>query len=274
MRRGLALRMAVLALVAPLLAGCAALQRVDGVRTQFVALRYIATARDLTKSHPLDRPKVKRYLDRAVALRPNDSQVLESASGLYIGIDDYAAALTQLDQIARLTGGTNQVLRGQCLLMTGKREQGRALLYEAVKVAEVRAMRHMISSQGLAITLNGAGYTMADAGIDLDNASRMIDTAVRLAPLVPAFTDSLGWVLYRKGEYKRAAFYLERAVRQMEGPPDAALYYHLGMAYSALGKRFWAERALGQALEIDPQNAQAEDALRRLRYELPLPNRV
>ena len=274
MRRAMAWRLGVLALAAPLLAGCSAVQQVDRVRAQFVALRYIAQARDLAGSHPLDRPGVKRCLDRAVALRPEDKEISARAVELYVAIEDYQSALAQLDEIGKRTGRTDPLLRGQCLLMTGKRDQGRALIYQAVQAAEAGHARHLISQEAFAIALNAAGYTLADAGLDLDDAGRMIETAVRLQPLSAEFADSLGWVLYREGDNKRAAFYLERAVRQMADKPDATVYYHLGMVYAAQGKGFWAERTLGQALAIDPFNAQASDALRRLKYELPQPGRV
>ena len=274
MRRALAFRLCVMALAAPLLAGCGAAQRVDRVRTEFVALRYITQANHLASTHPLDRPRVKQCLDRAVALRPDEKEIVFRAVELYVTIEDYDSALAQLDQISTLTGETNSLLRGQCLLMTGKKAEGQALIYRAVQAAEAQAKLYGLNRQGFANTLNSAGYTLADAGLDLDTAGKMIEMAVQLEPLSPAFTDSLGWVLYRKGDHKRATFYLERAVRQTADRPDATLYYHLGMVYGAQGKRFRAERALGKALAIDPYNAQAADALRRLRYELPQLGRV
>ena len=274
MRRALAFRLCLMALAAPLLAGCAAVQRVDRVRAEFVALRYISQATDLASSHPLDRPRVKQYLDRAVALRPDDRAIGSRAVGLYVRIEEYPSALAQLDHTAALTGETNSLLRGQCLLMTGKKAEGKALIYRAVQAAEAERRLYGLNRQKFAGTLNDAGYILADANIDLDTAGKLIEMAVQLEPLSPAFTDSLGWVLYRRGDYKRATFYLERAVRQMADQSDAALYYHLGTVYGAQGKRFWAERALGKALAIDPYNAQAADALRRLRYELPQPGRV
>lgn len=274
MRRTLVLRLWVMALAAPLLVGCGAVQRVDRVRTEFVALRYITQANDLASSHPLDRPRVKQCLDRAMALRPDDREIVSRAAGLYVRIEEYPSALAQLDHITALTGETNSLLRGQCLLMTGKKAEGKALIYGAVQAAEAERRLYGLNRAKYATTFNDAGYILADAGLDLDAAGRLIELAVQLEPLSPAFTDSLGWVLYRGGDYKRATFYLERAVRQMAGQPDATLYYHLGIVYGAQGKRFWAERALGKALAIDPYNAQAADALRRLRYELPQPGRV
>jgi tetratricopeptide (TPR) repeat protein len=247
----------------------------DAMRRQFVALRYVTEASQLVGLHPLDRPRVQFCLGRALALRPDDKLILAKAVTLYMGVADYTAALPQVERLSKLTGDKMLLELGQCLVMTGDKQRGSEVLREAVQQAE--ALLRWSRGANLvsyALTLNNAGYTLADADVDLPQAQRMIEHAVEAAPLEASFTDSLGWVLYRQGDLQQAAFYLERAARQMGSHVDPAYYYHLGAVYAAQGRHDWAERALGKALEIDPHNQEAQDALRRLRYHLPPPNRV
>jgi tetratricopeptide (TPR) repeat protein len=76
---------------------------------------------------------------------------------------------------------------------------------------------------------NFLGYTYAEAGIHLDEAEKLIRSALRAKPESGHIIDSLGWVLYKKGEYGKAAEELERAHKIM--PNDGTVAEHLGDAY-------------------------------------------
>lgn len=76
---------------------------------------------------------------------------------------------------------------------------------------------------------NDLGYSWADAGRNLARAEQMIRRAVAARPQTPAYLDSLGWVLYKKGEFGKARAWLERAYG-MRGGKDAVIVDHLGDA--------------------------------------------
>jgi Tfp pilus assembly protein PilF len=76
---------------------------------------------------------------------------------------------------------------------------------------------------------NFLGYTYAEAGIELDEAERLIRAALRAKPDSGHILDSLGWVFYKKGQYDKAVVELERASRIM--PQDGTVAEHLGDAY-------------------------------------------
>ncbi len=76
---------------------------------------------------------------------------------------------------------------------------------------------------------NFLGYTYAEAGIELDEAERLIRAALRAKPDSGHILDSLGWVFYKKGQYDKAVMELERASRIM--PQDGTVAEHLGDAY-------------------------------------------
>lgn len=91
---------------------------------------------------------------------------------------------------------------------------------------------------------NDLGYSWADLGLHIEQAEEMIRFAVGsegLSPLNPAYVDSLGWVLYKKGDFAGARKYLERAATLI-GEGDAVIPDHLGDACWRLGDRQAARR--------------------------------
>lgn len=107
--------------------------------------------------------------------------------------------------------------------------------------------------------LNYVGYTWADRGENLAQALTYIEEAVRLRPEDGSIRDSLGWVYYRLGDYRRAVEELELAVELL--PDDPVIYDHLGDAYRALGHRGAALTAYRRALELLDQQEKREKRL-------------
>ncbi|NKB21598.1 MAG: tetratricopeptide repeat protein [Alphaproteobacteria bacterium] len=111
--------------------------------------------------------------------------------------------------------------------------------------------------------LNYLGYSWVDQGLKLDRAKKMIRRAVELRPNDGYIVDSLGWVLYRLGDYPAAAKNLERAV--VLRPEDPTINDHLGDAYWRVGRKFEARFRWKRALSLDPEKdliPQIEEKLR------------
>ncbi len=115
---------------------------------------------------------------------------------------------------------------------------------------------------------NDLGYTWADAGKDLDRAEQMIRLAVAERPRTPAYLDSLGWVLYKRGQFEQAYTWLLKATRTREpiewmldpaGPrpdEDPVMLDHLGDTCWRLGRPAEAERYWTRAVEHLEANRQ------------------
>lgn len=111
--------------------------------------------------------------------------------------------------------------------------------------------------------LNYLGYMYADKGINLDEAKKMIADAMALDPGNAFYIDSMGWVLYRLGEFKKASENMEKAVELM--PNDPTLRDHMGDIYLSLGMK---ERALEQwqkALEMEPSKEKIKEKIDEIR---------
>jgi tetratricopeptide (TPR) repeat protein len=99
---------------------------------------------------------------------------------------------------------------------------------------------------------NALGYSYADRNIKLDEAKRLIDTAIKLSPDDHYILDSLGWVYYRLGEYDKAIEALRKAYDVQADPEIAA---HLGEVLWKQGQQEEAKKIWEEALKAFPENA-------------------
>ena len=116
--------------------------------------------------------------------------------------------------------------------------------------AEIDFLRALELSPKQPFVLNYLGYSWVDRGVNLVRAKRMIHRAVELRPDDGYIVDSLGWVLYRLGDYAGAEKNLERAV--VLRPEDPTINDHLGDAYWRVGRKFEARFQWNRALSLDP----------------------
>ncbi len=73
-----------------------------------------------------------------------------------------------------------------------------------------------------AMSLNALGYTLADRTDDYKEAEKLIRKALEYDPESPAIIDSLGWVLYKQGDYEAALAELQRAYEKLDDHEVAA----------------------------------------------------
>jgi tetratricopeptide (TPR) repeat protein len=107
--------------------------------------------------------------------------------------------------------------------------------------------------------LNYLGFMWADKGIKLDQAQKMIGQALKADPENGAYLDSYAWVLFKKGKFKDALKYQEKAMRFSS--EDAVLYDHLGDIRAAMGDFAAAKENWRKASEIDPSNETIKNKL-------------
>ena len=106
--------------------------------------------------------------------------------------------------------------------------------------------------------LNDLGYLWADQNKHLHRAKRMIEKAVAADSDNMAYRDSLGWVLFRLGDYAEAVAELRKA---SAGPkPDALVLDHLGDAYHKNNQRDEAVEAWRNAADVYRAEQEIEKA--------------
>ncbi|KIL97429.1 TPR domain protein [Paramagnetospirillum magnetotacticum MS-1] len=135
----------------------------------------------------------------------------------------------------------------------------RGIAYERAKQwskAEPDMLEALRLSPDQPDVLNYLGYTWVDQGINVEKGRKLIERAVELRPNDGAIVDSLGWALYRMGEFQAAVKYLERASELK--PEDATVNEHLGDAFWRVGRETEARYQWKRAMGLDPEPEQIE----------------
>lgn len=102
--------------------------------------------------------------------------------------------------------------------------------------------------------LNNIAYYMTAE--DLDSALGFAQQAAELNPNNAAVDDTLGWIYFRKGLYKIAAPYLERAA---DKEPTPRRKFHLSLCYLKMGNRTAGQHMLQSAIAQDPSLLHSEE---------------
>ncbi len=112
------------------------------------------------------------------------------------------------------------------------------VLYTLGRVEEaVAALEKALELNGeYANALNSLGYIHAESGRHLDRAVELCRRAVRQQPRNPAYLDSLGWALYKKGNLSEARECLRKALDLAPRNSEIAAHMREVLAHSAEGR--------------------------------------
>jgi tetratricopeptide (TPR) repeat protein len=138
-------------------------------------------------------------------------------------------------------------------------------IYERQKkfdLAEEQFRKALAANPNSAAVLNYYGYMLADRGVRLEEATAMIQRAVKQEPNNGAYLDSLGWAYYKQNKFAEAEENLRRAASRTGHDPT--VLGHLGDVYMKLGQteraaELW-ERALSEWQHALPADYEAERA--------------
>lgn len=208
-------------------------------------------------------------VDRLSKLSPDDLSILELKSVVQIESGKYNEAVKTYEEIIDLVNKNDRINK------EGKEKLGehyRYLLSNAYIEAQnidkaIEVLKKLVTEKPDNPTYNNdLGYVMADHDRELDAAEKMIRKALeedrkqRKAANpnlkaeddkdVAAYLDSLGWVLFKKKNYKDAKKFLLEAIKDEEGQ-HIEIYDHLGDVYMALGEKDEAQKTWERALKLE-----------------------
>lgn len=100
--------------------------------------------------------------------------------------------------------------------------------------------------------MNNLAYLYAENGKNLDRALDLAQDAKALMPDNPSVSDTLGWVLFKRGVPSAAISYLKEAEsRTEEGDASiGVIRYHLALAHEASGEQAEALEAINRSLQV------------------------
>ncbi len=127
--------------------------------------------------------------------------------------------------------------------------------------AAIRDLRALLAERpGDSHIQNALGYTLADRNRSLAEARQLLTAALAQSPDSAAVLDSMGWLLYREGQYPEALAHLRRAG---ESGSDPEIDLHIGEVQWAMGDQAAARKTWAAALENAPENEKLRLRLER-----------
>jgi tetratricopeptide (TPR) repeat protein len=194
-------------------------------------------------------------LHQALDLDPNFSIAFELLISTYLSADRPKQAIDELEAVLAKSPVDTRALNSL------------ALIYERTK--DYPKARDVYESL-LSITPNAAGvinnlaYLYAERLGQLDKGYELARKARTLQPNDALIADTLGWILYKRGDYQQALTLLGESAAKLADNPAAQ--FHFGMASYMMSETKAAEQALRKALSADIEMADKAEAQRRLAF--------
>ena len=208
----------------------------------------------------LERPdEAMQRFDETIDANPDDPVLREAHAQLHISIAQGEIELAELD-------AAEETLRSGLTLYRDNRalRYAMALLYQEQERdrRSANALEDLVRDiPGDASLLNALGYLLTDRMDRHEQAFNYLEEALALDPENPAIIDSMGWVLFKLGDYDAALTQLERA---FELYPDPEVAAHIIDTQWALGNREIALDMLQDQLEQHPDSSHLQELDQRL----------
>jgi tetratricopeptide (TPR) repeat protein len=199
----------------------------------------------LSLSQKNDHQKAADILRRALNINPNDVTALGALGYTLNQLKKDDEALEILHRALKLDPDNLQVISVTALIHESKKN------YLVSDSLYARALK--LDSANVLIQNNYA-YSLAERGIRLEEALRLSLEAVKNEPKNSSYLDTLGWIYYKLGDFKKAKENIESAI-EME-KDNATLVDHLGDVYFKLGNRKKAVELWKKAFSMDESKSE------------------
>jgi tetratricopeptide (TPR) repeat protein len=189
---------------------------------------------------------------KAIDLNPNLPGLYLSLAQVYILSGKNQEALQKLNDLVARTNDVAAFLQIGAIHEQLKQYDAACETYEKVLAIDHRS----------ALALNQLAYLYSVRLNKLDRAYELAQQSRELSPLNPNIADTLGWILFKKGDYSRALAVLEESAEKE--PAEAEIQFHLGMTHYMLGEEDLARVALQRAVASQKEFPNKDDARKRL----------
>lgn len=231
----------------------AALQRVQQlvVRDPNLAVSQLLLGTTLAASGATNQAETA--LIKAIKLQPGSQAAYLLLAQLYVQAGQHQKALAQLQIALEKDPNDLAAMMLQGIIYNSLGDYARARdAYEKV----------LALSPDDGVALNNLACIYADHLNQLDKAYPLARRASEIAPADPSVADTLGWILFREGEYTPALVALRESVAKIDSVPE--VQFHFGMACYMAGYESDALNALRRALQLNGDLAERDDCRQRL----------
>jgi tetratricopeptide (TPR) repeat protein len=218
-----------------------------------------------------------------ISINPNDSNAHEILGALYFSARNYGAAKPEFERAIQLNPNNMQAyLRlGKVFEVTEQSQSALAQYQKALdlqpKLAPLATLvgnlylgeedlelarkyydQALSADPNFPVAIANIAWLDAQEGKNLDIALGMAQKAKSLMPEVPSITDTLGWVMYKRGSFDSAVPLLEECVQK--SPESAKFRFHLGMTLLAAGQKNKGKAQLETAMRLNLDTPDAQQA--------------
>jgi len=184
--------------------------------------------------------KAKEALEKAFKLNPDDVTVLSALGYTLNQLKNDKEALLHLNKALIIEPNNIQVISVLAMIHESQKE------YQISDSLYTSALK--IDSANVLI-MNNFAYSLAERNIRLQEALTMSKKAIDAEPKNSSYLDTIGWIYFRLGDYKKAKKNIEEAVK-IESK-NATLLDHLGDVHFKLGEKIKAVEFWKNAFELD-----------------------
>ncbi len=197
--------------------------------------------------------EVEKSLLKALEFNPNFLPAHRGLAQLYVAANKHPEALDRLNAVVKVSSNDIPALIQIALIQTELKKYSEARdAYERVVAINPRA----------AAAYNNLAYLYSEQLDQLDRAYEAARKARELVPTDPAVADTLGWIVYKRGEFPRALTLLQESAEKLPTEPD--VLFHLGMTQYMLSQEAAARTSLKRALESKADFSGRSEAEKRL----------
>ena len=199
-----------------------------------------------------DSSQAKTALLKATELNPNLRAPYLLLAQLYVAANQQQQAL---ERLAAFAARTNDVA---VLMQMG-------MIHQEIKsFSQARDDYEKLLSLNpkFSPALNNLAYLYSEHLNKHDQARDLAERARQLLPSDPYTADTLGWILYKQGEYPRALALIQESAQKLPSEPE--IQFHLGLTHYRMGEERPARAALEQAMQGNKSYPGKEEAGRRL----------
>ncbi len=208
-----------------------------------------------------DDGKIKQAIDllHKVIKKKNDQMLLYLIlSALYDESGDYATSEKTLKDGLVVAPQNTDLLYAL------------GVLYDKTKrfTESVDAMKKILDIDPKnAEALNFIGYSYAERGVNLEEAEKLILSALELKSDSGYLLDSLGWVYFKQGKLRDAEKYLKEALKLL--PDEVEIIEHLGDIFVKQNRIKEAVDLYERGLKIDPENISLKSKIEEMKKKRP-----
>jgi len=208
---------------------------------------------------------------KQLEVNPLDAAAQQQLTQLYLQTKRFADAIPLIERASAADNdnASLHVSRGYAYLNVGREQEAVAAFDRAIELEPTATIR------------NNVAYYLADKAVRLDRAQQYAEAAVTATGVesrnltlaristrelnvvhsLASYWDTLGWVLYARGDFARAEPLLKAAFTLSE---SGVVGDHLGQLYEKQGKRDQALRTYAMALKAERPEAATRDRFRAL----------